>query len=363
MIKVLLLTFGFILSTNSFCHPENSASGEGPVSILFIGSSYFNYNNLPGLINELAVASNQELHIDQNIPGGLYLADHVENATTLAKIKERDWDYVILQGVGRLTAYPETYKPSDIVYQAILSLSNTIKTNCATSIIVFCMPWAFEDGMTWIEGGTDLFKDMQIKIYDNTLHYSSQIGFSIAPVGWAWLDVLEEMNYPLHYLHLSDWNHPSIKGSYLTACVVYSTIFRELPISDALPENLTVEEASYFKEVAISTVLDSNENWNPQEVSVSIHDVEAYKGFSLDQNFPNPFCSTTQISYEMHRAGSVEISVFNNPGNLCRIVDKGYKLPGTYTVELNGSSLPPGLLYYSVKCDDLIQTRRMLLLK
>ena len=81
------------------------------------------------------------------------------------------------------------------------------------------MAWAFEDGMTWYQDWTDTYEDMQLKIYDTVLEYAEEIGFMIAPVGWSWYKVLEELDYPLHYLHMGDWNHPSLKGSYLMACM------------------------------------------------------------------------------------------------------------------------------------------------
>ena len=103
---------------------------------------------------------------------------------------------------------------------------------------------------------------MQIKIYENTLQYSDDVGFVIAPVGCAWNTVLKEKKYPLHYLHLSDWNHPSLRGSYLMACVIYATIFQQdlsgIDYFAGLPE----DEARYFQAVASSTVLDSLELWN-----------------------------------------------------------------------------------------------------
>jgi len=52
--------------------------------------------------------------------------------------------------------------------------------------IIYCLPWAYEDGMTWYEDWTDTYADMQDKIYNNTILFSNEIGFLIAPVGWAW---------------------------------------------------------------------------------------------------------------------------------------------------------------------------------
>jgi len=230
-------------------------------SILFIGSSYFNYNDLPGLMKKLTDSKNKKVSIHTAITNGLYLADHANSSSTESKINEENWDYVILQGVGRITAYSDIYTDHP-VYPSLVMLHDKIFGNCESTKMVFCLPWAYEDGMTWLEGWTDTYEDMQKKIYENTLQYSVDVGFVIAPVGWAWNTVLKEKKYPLHYLHLSDWNHPSLRGSYLMACVIYTTIFQQdlsgIDYYAGLPE----DEAKYFQVVASSTVLDSLELWN-----------------------------------------------------------------------------------------------------
>jgi hypothetical protein len=183
-------------------------------------------------------------------------------ASTEAKINEREWDYVILQGVGRLVAYPDSLPNDHPVYPALVTLRNKIRSNCASTKMVFCLPWAFEDGMTWLAGWTDDYREMQLKAYGNTLTYSDEIGFVIAPVGWVWNTVLREQRYPLHYLHLSDWNHPSLRGSYLMACVIYSTIYQEGTVGTEYSAGIPEAEASYFQDVASHMVLDSLELWN-----------------------------------------------------------------------------------------------------
>ena len=233
--------------------------------ILFIGSSYFNYNDLPGMMEELTDDGNKIVDIHTAIQNGLYLADHASLSTTEAKINEKDWDYVVLQGVGRLVAYPDSFPTDHPVYPALVTLRDKILANCASTKMVFCLPWAFEDGMIWLEGWTDEYDDMQRKIYENTLIYSDDIGFVISPVGWAWNTVLKEKNYPLHYLHLSDWNHPSLKGSYLMACVIYSTIFLESTVGIEYNAGISMEEATYYQGVATDMVLDSLELWNIEQ--------------------------------------------------------------------------------------------------
>ena len=124
---------------------------RSPTSILFLGSSYFGYNDLPGLFQALADSAGHDVYIDQRIPSGLYLSDHAASAETAALIQRQRWDYVVLQGVGRGTAYPESFTDHP-VYPALATLCDMIHDNDASTQVVFCLPWAFEDGMTWYQG-------------------------------------------------------------------------------------------------------------------------------------------------------------------------------------------------------------------
>ena len=264
-IKVLIiLMFPLFVSCNEKKVTEPEQEPEplpGADKILFIGSSYFSYNNLTGMFATLTQANNKNIFIDYSIVNGTYLEYHASNPSTLDKINKRDWDYVVLQGVGTLMAYPDVFTDHP-AYPALVTLHNKISTNSESTKMMFCLPWAYEDGMAWAQGWTDLYDDMQKKIYKNTLAYADEIGFIIAPVGMAWYRVLEEKNYPLHYLHLNDWNHPSLRGSYLTACVIYSTIFQESSSGIEYYADIPKNEALYFQDVASSTVLDSLQLWN-----------------------------------------------------------------------------------------------------
>lgn len=261
LILALLLS---LLCSNCRISRNPEKEEQEPVSslkILLIGSSYFSFNNLEGMLNHFFSDRKKEVYLQAAVQNGLFLADHVTRSDTLAKIDEQKWDYVILQGVGALMAYPDYYTHHP-VYPALVSLRDKILANHDSTKIVFCLPWAFEDGMAWKEGWTDLYPEMQQKIYDNTRKYANEIGLVIAPVGWAWRRVLMEKNYPLHYLHMSDWNHPSRKGSYLMACVIYSTIFKERTTGITYDADIPADEAAYFREVGSDIVLDDPELWN-----------------------------------------------------------------------------------------------------
>jgi len=268
LFSVLLLAVTFAgCRSGIFDNGETETDIDPPLKILFIGSSYFNYNNLPILFNNLAGADDKKADITNRSVNGLYLADHAESYYTEAIINKKKWDYVILQGVCTNAAYPDTHQDIFPPYkrhplkESVETLKNKILANCDSTKIMYCMPWAFEDGTTWVQGQNDTYEDMQKKIYTNIIGLARELDLLIAPAGWAWYQILKDQ-CPVHYLHLPDWNHPSLRGSYLTACVIYASIFRERLEDNSYCAGLPVDEALKFQRTASETVVDSLEKWN-----------------------------------------------------------------------------------------------------
>jgi len=360
---VILLIFVSIFQDLN-TQPNNA---RDPYKVLFIGSSYFNNNNLPDLFENLVTCSENEVIIDQAITNGLYLADHAGSPSTAAKIAEQNWDYVILQGVGSLMAYPEYYTHHP-VYPALVTLRDMIYENCPTSRIIFCLPWAYEDGMTWMPGWTDTYVDMQVHIYNNTLQYSDEIGFEISPVGWAWKTVLEETDFPLHYLHMSDWNHPSLRGSYLMACVVFSTVYLQSTAGFNFSADLPQEEVTHFQSVASYTVLDSLELWNIVTTGIEDQDIPASNIFSHIQNYPNPFNPSTSIEWRLKQPGHISIEVFSITGKLIRTLTNRNYPAGSHSSLWDGknsygSEVGSGIYFYHLTSGKSSVTNKMILLK
>ena len=237
------------------------------VKVLFIGNSYFGYNDFTLMFQTLAAAGSKVVEYGEYILGGTKLDYHSTSPETEAKINEQDWDYVILQGSPITVAYPEdhdeifpphTYHP--LVYSLKL-LKEKIENNCATTRTVYLMPWAYEDGNTWVPGYDDTYFDMQLLIYQYTILFSDEVPFITAPAGWAWNTVLTEVTRD-HYLHLPDYSHPSVRGTYLMACVVYATLFREDLEGIDYYADLPEDDALYFQAVAADIVLDDLRLWN-----------------------------------------------------------------------------------------------------
>lgn len=351
-----------IIGLNNYGYSNTNQCTQEPIEILFLGSSHFNYFNLPGMVKNLAENSGREVYIDQNIPSGLSLYDHASSSITEWLINSRDWDYVVLQGVGIVTAYPVEYT-SNPLYPALEKLQEKIYENCDSTKMVFCLPWAFEDGMTWLEGWTDTYDEMQLKIRQNTLSYSNDLGFLVAPVGTVWNSVLIEKDYPLHYLHNSDMSHPSLKGSYLMACVIFSTIFQASTVGIDYNSGIPEEEADYFKTIASNTVLNNLDLWNIPRISTGIDGFSISNGLYLHQNYPNPFYSSTIINYETPYAAIVEISVYDIFGKKSACLLNEYKLPGEYSLVFNADHLKSGMYSCMIRIGRQFQIRKMLLIR
>ncbi|KPJ90640.1 MAG: hypothetical protein AMS18_10340 [Gemmatimonas sp. SG8_17] len=265
LLSLPFLSYGCDLLGSSTTEPAGPEPDD--ITILFVGSSYLAYNDLPAMIERFAINEGRQIYVGRHIISGLYLDYFASDPETDHTIRTLDWDYVVLQGGCMNAAYPETHhelSPNQgrhPVYPALATLKATIESNSADTRIVYMMGWAFEDGLTWIAGQTDTYLDMQQKIYDNTLAWSDSLDLVIAPVGWAWRDALGD-DPPLHYLHGSDWNHPNLKGSYLSAAVIYATLFRRSVDSLDYNGGLVISQAEELRRIASRVVLDSLELWN-----------------------------------------------------------------------------------------------------
>jgi hypothetical protein len=90
--------------------------------------------------------------------------------------------------------------------------------------------------------------------------------------------------------------------------------------------------------------------------------------FSVSQNCPNPFNPVTTIEYSLPRRSQVSIEIFNMLGQRVRSLVNESKSAGSYRIEWNGCDdadkpVSTGVYLYRFQADDVVQTKKMLLLK
>lgn len=90
--------------------------------------------------------------------------------------------------------------------------------------------------------------------------------------------------------------------------------------------------------------------------------------FSVEQNFPNPFSTSTQINYALPKSGHVAIEVFNLLGQRISTLHTGTQTAGEYAVTWDGrvdsgSKAPGGIYHYQVVIDGRRISRQMVLIR
>ena len=249
----------FIFLLISFYNVKSQTSKK----VLFLGNSYTYVNDLPSIIDSLANNDGNDLIHDQNTPGGYTLEEHSTNTTSLSKIALQSWDFVVLQEQSQRPAFPQSQVATE-VYPYAEILNDSIVSNDSCSETLFFMTWGRQNGdQTNCQYYPPIctYEGMQQGLRYSYLKMGVDNYASVAPVGMAWKKVREITNDTIN-LYSSDESHPSIYGSYLAACVFYTSIFDKSPIGNNYHFNLSDSTALLLQTIANDVVFDSSYVWN-----------------------------------------------------------------------------------------------------
>jgi len=97
-------------------------------------------------------------------------------------------------------------------------------------------------------------------------------------------------------------------------------------------------------------------------------EVASPQEYVLQQNYPNPFNPTTQIRYELPKAGQVTLSIYNSIGQeVRRLVEReqsaGYHLVTWNGRDQHGKAVPSGVYHYRLQVGDYVVTKKMIMAK
>lgn len=101
---------------------------------------------------------------------------------------------------------------------------------------------------------------------------------------------------------------------------------------------------------------------NPEDIK------QAIESFNLLQNYPNPFNPTTTIVYQIPDHSKVTLSIYDLNGQLVKEILNETQDKGEYRVTWNGTDqrnlkVSSGVYIYTVRCNDLLLSKHMILLK
>ena len=306
MRKTLLLTIAILLFKASFSQEE--------IRVLFLGNSYTYVNDLPKIIEDIATNENKVFKHASVTPGGCTLFQHVESQTSLSKIRQGNWDFVVLQEQSQLPVIDyyrhNTLKPSyKTLYDSIMLYNPNAK-------VVGYMTWGrryggqqcvnFGEGLYCSADFVD-FNHMQDSLTAAYCENAYATNSYVAPVGEAWKAALA--TDPSLVLHSNDNSHPSYDGSYLAACVFYSVFWNKTPIGIYHDKQIDEAKAELLQTIANDVFFNNLEKWNfSTENIIENLDNKNYKIIN------NP--SDNKVIIENKSESFLNVKIFNINGTL-----------------------------------------------
>lgn len=79
--------------------------------------------------------------------------------------------------------------------------------------------------------------------------------------------------------------------------------------------------------------------------------------------FPNPFNPTTNLSFTLPQAGTVDLAIYNTNGRLATQVNSEYYLAGTHSIVFDASDLPSGIYIAHLNANGVGAAQKLVLMK
>lgn len=294
-----------------------------PLRVLFLGNSYTYVNDLPNTFKQVANALGDSVYVDSYAQGGYNLQLLSTDAAAIAKIQLGNWDYVIIQAQSQEPSFdPSQVQAETYPYAQLLDSMVQVNNTCAETL--FYMTWGRKNGDASncaVYPPVCTYAGMQQRLRESYLEMAFNNHASTAPVGVAWKHVRD--NNPSIELYQADESHPSVYGTYLAACVFYSSIFHKSAEGcNYVYTGISGADANILQTLGSSTVLDSIENWQ-QDGDIPLAQ------FSLSTNGNSISSTNNSMRYNsvLWDFGDGNTSTINNPQHT-------YAANGFYTVIL-----------------------------
>ncbi|HEY4303177.1 MAG TPA: hypothetical protein VGM82_01815 [Gemmatimonadaceae bacterium] len=192
--------------------------GDGP-KVLFIGNSYTYVNDVPGMVQALAVAANTPIAVETVANPDYALVDHWNGGSQArSEIAKGGWKYVVLQqGPSSVDVNRDTLRLAAKLFDA-----DVRKIGGTTALF---SAWPTQDRRVDFPRAIESYRIA-----------ASDVSGVFLPVAGAWLAAWErDATLPLY---ASDGLHASAAGSYLTALVIYAKLTGQSPVGS--PAQLTL---------------------------------------------------------------------------------------------------------------------------
>ena len=264
--QVKFYKFGLILCTIFFISQEKllaeetplltSPQVENPKSVVFIGNSFFYYNNgvhkpTLGMVkaspalgkghrfrNITINSSSLEWHdIESYVTNEKIGSFSITSENLYKKYEPEKYDLAIMMDCSQCPIHPDR---KDLFNFYVDSHSQTLRNFAVEPSLL--MTWAYKDKPEMINGLSSAY-----------IAAGNRNNIMVFPVGLAFQ--LSQLENPSIELYTPDKRHPSKAGTYLMAAVIYSSIYNVSPINNSYDYDLGSEVQLKLQETAWKSLL------------------------------------------------------------------------------------------------------------
>jgi hypothetical protein len=179
-------------------------------NILFVGNSFTQRNDLPGILAEMAAERMVRIQHKLISVGGASLRTHWNAGQAAKAIATDRYDYVVLQEQSTLPV-----KNAQRMAENVRLFDETIKQGASKTVLY----------MTWARQHAPESQQAITKAYSSI---GKEVGAIVVPVGVAWQKFSAKHDRPL--LYDRDQSHPSLAGSYFAACAFLAALLKINPV-------------------------------------------------------------------------------------------------------------------------------------
>jgi hypothetical protein len=233
--------------------PQVSRQPKEVKAALWVGNSFFYYNNsMHGHVGNLLNAAGGKCYrgVSATIsgsginwhdveahfkPGGVASYSFVGDNEVQFNTFEKPFDAVLMMDCSQCPIHP---KLQSIFYEYAAKHSATVRKHGAEPILF--MSWAYQDK-----------PEMTEQLAAEYVKAGKAVNALVVPAGIAFANSLAKR--PEIILHIADKRHPTLAGTYLAACTVLASVYKQNPTGNKYFGGLPADVATHLQTVAWDT--------------------------------------------------------------------------------------------------------------
>jgi len=224
-------------------------------NVLFIGNSITYTNNMPTIFQEICTSKGRHINQYMHAVGGATFADHLNNPQVHNLYAQGNWDYIILQAstneaIGWMVPISQT------INNCKKLVDSAYKYNPCVQVMLFENPTAYHSASA--SDSVNYFVEQAV-IKANITTMADSVRLPLVPIGEGY-KLSRLTDYSLFLWNAYADIHPNMKGAYLDACILYSSIFQS-SVLGASNYSLSPSTANYLQTISDSIVLNFLPDW------------------------------------------------------------------------------------------------------